>query len=126
MFILNIMQIAKLSANNIFIIRLHHAQSDEAIINTELCYENMVRFKKFADSLNYNGPVAAMTDNTKLKECLSYSATLGCIVGSTLSASETKVSNYEEIITIIDKIKVNKAIAKQVRVYLLQVFITNI
>ncbi len=80
----------------------------------------MVRFKRFADSLNYNGPVAAMTDNTRLKERLSYSATLGCIIGSTLSASETKVSNYEEVITIIDKIKSEKAIAKQVRVYLLQ------
>ncbi|CAB4472833.1 unnamed protein product [Rhizophagus irregularis] len=102
-------------------IRLHHAQSDDAIINTELCYENMVRFKRFADSLNYNGPVAAMTDNTKLKERLSYSATLGCVIGSTLSTSETKASNYKEIIAIIDKIKVKNAIAKQVRVYLLQI-----
>ncbi|GBC20966.2 hypothetical protein GLOIN_2v1787768 [Rhizophagus irregularis DAOM 181602=DAOM 197198] len=107
-------------------IRLHHAQSDDAIINTELCYENMVRFKRFADSLNYNGPVAAMTDNTKLKERLSYSATLGCVIRSTLSTSETKASNYKEIIAIIDKIKVKNAIAKQVRVYLLQVFIINI
>ena len=71
----------------------------------------MMRFKKFADSLNYNGPVAAMTDNTKLKESLSYSATLGCVIGSTLPVSETKVSNYEEVI------------AKQVRIYLLQVYI---
>lgn len=85
----------------------------------------MMRFKKFADSLNYNGPVAAMTDNTKLKESLSYSATLGCVIGSTLPVSETKVSNYEEVITIIDKIKVENAIAKQVRIYLLQVFVFN-
>jgi hypothetical protein len=83
----------------------------------------MVWFKRFADSLNYNGPVAAMTDNTKLKEHLSYSAMLGCIIGSTLSNSETKISNYEEVIAIIDKIKSKKAIAKQVRVYLLQVSI---
>lgn len=83
----------------------------------------MLRFKRYADSLKYNGPVAAMTDNTKLKECLSYSAILGCIIGSTLPISETKVSNYEEVITIIDKIKAENAIAKQVRAYLLQVFI---
>ena len=101
---------------------MHHAQSDEEIINTELCYENMVRFKRFANSLNYNGPVAVMTDNTKLKERLSYSATLGCVIGSTLPVSETKVSNYEEVITIIDKIKAENTIAKQVRIYLLQVF----
>lgn len=85
----------------------------------------MMRFKKFADSLNYNGPVATMTDNTKLKESLSYSATLGCVIGSTLSVSETKVSNYEEVITIIDKIKVENTIAKQVQIYLLQVFVFN-
>lgn len=84
-----------------------------------------MRFKKFADSLNYNGPVATMTDNTKLKESLSYSATLGCVIGSTLSVSETKVSNYEEVITIIDKIKVENTIAKQVQIYLLQVFVFN-
>ncbi|POG59125.1 hypothetical protein GLOIN_2v1789518 [Rhizophagus irregularis DAOM 181602=DAOM 197198] len=102
-------------------IRLHHAQSDESISNTDICYENMMRFKKFADSLNYNGPVATMTDNTKLKESLSYSATLGCVIGSTLSVSETKVSNYEEVITIIDKIKVENTIAKQVQIYLLQI-----
>ncbi|PKY61831.1 hypothetical protein RhiirA4_487359 [Rhizophagus irregularis] len=72
------------------IIRLHHAQSDEIIVNTELCYENM------------------------LKECLSYSAMLGCIIGSTLSNSEIKISNYEEVIAIIDKIKSKKAIAKQI------------
>jgi hypothetical protein len=83
----------------------------------------MMRFKRFADSLNYNGPVAAMTDNTKLKERLSYSASLGCIIGSTLPTLETKASNYEEIITIIDRIKDENAIAKQVRIYLLQVFI---
>ncbi len=86
----------------------------------------MLQFKRFADSLNYNGPVAAMTDNTKLAERLSYSATLGCIIGSTLSISEIKVSNYEEVITIIDKIKKEKAIVKQVRIYLLQVFIFHI
>lgn len=105
---------------------MHHAQSSETITNTDLCYENMLRFKRFADSLNYNGPVAIMTDNTKLKERLSYSATLGCVIGSTLSTSETKVSNYEEVISVIDKIKTKNAIAKQVRIYLLQVINFNI
>jgi hypothetical protein len=55
----------------------------------------MLQFKKFAISLNYNGPVATMTDNMKLKGSLNYSATLGCIIGSILPISETKVSNYE-------------------------------
>ena len=72
----------------------------------------MLRFKRFADSLNYKGPVATMTDNMKLKERLSYSATLGCVIGSTLPTSETKVLNCEEVITIINKIKYENAIAK--------------
>ena len=104
---------------------MHHAQSDELISNTDICYENMLRFKKFAILLNYNKPVTTMTDNTKLKESLSYSSTLGCVIRLTISISETKVSNYEEVITIIDKIKIENAIAKQVRIYLLQVFIFN-
>ena len=82
------------------------------IINTELCYENMIRFKRFADSLNYNGPIMTMTNNTKLKEYLSYSVTLGCIIKLILPTSETKASNYEEIIAIIDMIKIKKAIIK--------------
>ncbi|RIA97372.1 hypothetical protein C1645_814263 [Glomus cerebriforme] len=69
---------------------------------------------RFADSLNYNGPVVVITDNTKLKEYLSYSTTLGYVIGSTLSILETKMLNYEEIIAIIDEIKVKKAIAKQI------------
>src|SRR5271156_3187732 len=101
--------------------RLTHAKSDDSISDTDICFENMLRFKRFAVSLNYNGPVAVMTDNTKLKECLSYSATLGCVIGSTLPISETRVSNYEEVISIVDKIKAENAIAKQVRIYLLQV-----
>jgi hypothetical protein len=104
--------------------RLHHTQSDdESISNTEICYENMLWFKKFAILLNYNGSIAIITDNTKLKENLSYSAILGCVIESILPISETKVSNYEKVITIINKIKVENAIAKQVQIYLFQVFI---
>jgi len=60
-----------------------------------------------------------MTDNTKLKERLSYSAALGCVFGLILPISETKVSNCKEVITVIDKIRNEDAIAKQVRIYLL-------
>ncbi|RGB27122.1 hypothetical protein C1646_769540 [Rhizophagus diaphanus] len=80
-------------------IRLHHVQSDKSISNTDIYYENIMRFKKFANSLNYNGPVATIIDNMKLKESLSYSVTLSCVIGSTLPVSKTKVSNYEEVIT---------------------------
>ena len=70
------------------------------------------------DLLKYNGPVIAISDNTKLKERLGYSSLLGCIVGSTLPLSQTYVTSHDDIYTIIDQIKENNAIATQVHVYL--------
>jgi hypothetical protein len=55
-----------------------------------------------------------MTDNTKLKPCLRYSAQLGCIIGSTLPQDETKVHIYNDIPQIIQSIKDKKAIANNV------------
>jgi uncharacterized protein (UPF0297 family) len=62
-----------------------------------------------------------MTDNTKLKLGLRYSPNLGCIVGSVLSNEETKVNTYNDIPRIINKVKAENGIAKNVRAYLLQV-----
>ena len=62
-----------------------------------------------------------MTDNTKLKSRLRYSPTLGCIVGSIFPIEETKINVYADIPNIINKIKIEKAIAKDVRAYILQV-----
>lgn len=81
----------------------------------------MAKFRKFLNSINYDGPIAASTDNTKLEEKLRYSANLGAILGSTLPLQETLVSSYNEIDTIIKNIQTNNAIAKYVRVYILQV-----
>jgi hypothetical protein len=67
-----------------------------------------------------------MTDNTKLKSRLRYSPTLGCIIGSVLSKEETKINMYSDIPTIINKIKSEKAIAKDIRAYILQVIIINL
>ncbi|CAB4426242.1 unnamed protein product [Rhizophagus irregularis] len=57
---------------------------EDCLTNPDLCYENVVKFKRLIDTIKYNGPIAAMTDNTKLKSCLRYSPQLGCIVGSIL------------------------------------------
>jgi hypothetical protein len=93
-----------------------------------MCYENVARFKRLLDTLKYNGPIVAMTDNTKLKPGLQYSAQYGCIVGSSLQKEETQLNSYDDIPLIINNIKERKAIAKEVRAYLLQVriFITFI
>ncbi|CAG8554243.1 4492_t:CDS:2 [Gigaspora margarita] len=91
------------------------------ILGTSICLENMARFKKLADSMNYNGPVITMTDNTKLYPRLGYSASLGCIVGSIFSLNQAWVNDYNEVKTVIQNIVASKAIAKQVCLYLLQV-----
>ncbi len=62
-----------------------------------------------------------MTDNTKLKQWLWYSSNLGCIVGSVLSREETVVDLYNDIPRIINKIKLENGMAKNVRAYILQV-----
>ncbi|RGB36571.1 hypothetical protein C1646_757962, partial [Rhizophagus diaphanus] len=93
----------------------------QSIHNPDLCYENAARFKRLIDAINYDGPVVAITDNTKLKPCLRYSSTLGCIVGSVLSNEDTKVNVYNDIPNIINQIKNQNAIAKDVRAYVLQV-----
>lgn len=102
-------------------IRLLCQRSEEHMSDTSICLENMAWFKRLADSMNYNGPVIAMTDNTKLYPRLGYSANLGCIIGSTFSYDQTRVEYYDEVETIIRNIISNNAIAKQVRLYLLQI-----
>ncbi|RHZ55112.1 hypothetical protein Glove_420g91 [Diversispora epigaea] len=89
--------------------------------NPDLCFENVVRFKRFLDSINYTGPIAVMSDNTKLKPRLRYSSQLGCIISSTLSQEEVEINIYNDIPKVIKSIKDNKAIANYVRVYILQV-----
>lgn len=71
--------------------------------------------------MRYDGPITAMTDNTKLKSGLYYSSQFGCIIGSTLNYNETKITNYDQIPQVINKIKSEKAFASSVRTYILQV-----
>jgi len=95
--------------------------NEDYLNNPELCYENVVRVKRLIDKINYNGPICAMTDNTKLKPRLRYSPNLGCIIGSVLPKEETMVNVYNDIPKIINKVKSGDGIAKNVRAYILQV-----
>ena len=97
------------------------SNSEDILADPTFCFENIARFNRFLDSVNYNGPIAAMTDNTKLKPRLRYSSQMGCIIGSTLSNEETDIKIYSNIPTVINNIKEHNAIAKYVRVYILQV-----
>ncbi|CAG8584460.1 5235_t:CDS:2, partial [Gigaspora rosea] len=67
------------------------------------------------------GPVVAMTDCTKVKAGLQFSSSLGCIVGSTLNQNDCIIKTYEDIYNKVSNIKQENAIAKYVRVYVLQV-----
>ena len=80
--------------------------NEDSLTDLDLCYENVARFKRLIDSVQY--------DNTKLKSRLRYSPTLGCIIGSTFPVEETKINVYADIPNIINKIKNEKAIAKDV------------
>ncbi|EXX71932.1 hypothetical protein RirG_074070 [Rhizophagus irregularis DAOM 197198w] len=102
-------------------IRQLRRNDDDYLTNPELCYENVARVKRLIDTVNYNGPICAMTDNTKLKPRLRYSPNLGCIIGSTLSNEETTVNIYNDIPKIINNVKSENGIAKNVRAYILQI-----
>jgi hypothetical protein len=91
------------------------------LTNPELCYENVACAKRLIDTINYNGPICAMTDNTKLKPRLRYSPNLGCIIGSVLSKEETTVNVYNDIPKIINNVKSENGIAKNVHMYILQI-----
>ncbi|PKC16097.1 hypothetical protein RhiirA5_407408 [Rhizophagus irregularis] len=69
--------------------------------------------------------LSAISDNTKLKPAFRYHSGLGCIVGSTLSIKETKINTYKDIPIIINDIKIKKAIANDMRAYILQVPLPN-
>jgi len=84
-----------------------------------MCYENVACFKRLLDTLKYDDLRVTITNNTKLKPRLQYSAQFGCIIGSSLQLEETWVNNYDDIPIIINNIKEKKAIAKDVRAYLL-------
>ncbi|GBB96321.1 hypothetical protein RclHR1_27250001 [Rhizophagus clarus] len=95
--------------------------SEDRLTDPDLCFENIARFKRLIDSIQYNGPVVVMTDITKLKSRLRYSPTFGCIIGSVFPIEETKINVYADIPNIISKIKNEKAIAKDVHAYMLQI-----
>ncbi|CAG8602206.1 26999_t:CDS:2 [Dentiscutata erythropus] len=100
-------------------IRLHHAYSPYALYDPELCFENIALVKRLVNTIEYAGPIIAMSDNTKIKERLGFSSIFGCIVGSMLLTESTRVFIYEDVHQIVDMIKSRNAIASQVHVYLL-------
>ncbi|CAG8652026.1 32367_t:CDS:2, partial [Racocetra persica] len=79
--------------------------SNNTINNSDLCYKNVVRFKKLLDTLHYKDPVVTMTDCTKVKSGLQFFSSLGCIVGSTLNQNDCIIKTYDDI---YDKVSLSK------------------
>ena len=78
--------------------------------------------KRFVDSISYKGPVCVGGDCTKVRSRLTYSNDYGShIIGSTLSLDACEVNGCEDIDTIIENIKSQKAMATQVRAILIKV-----
>ena len=86
----------KIANLNHKLIRYLQNNSEKKLVDPDMCYENIARFKRLLDSLKYDGPIVAMTDNTKLKSGFQYSTQFGCIIGSSLQQEETQVNNYDD------------------------------
>jgi hypothetical protein len=117
----NVRKITKKNFKLFLLFRYLRTRDEDKLTNPNLVYENVARFARAMNALNWNGPVVAMTDCTKVRSKLTYSQELGCIVGSTMSFEESHVQTYSDIHEIIKNIRENNEIASQVRCILLKV-----
>ncbi|KAF9245412.1 hypothetical protein BU15DRAFT_41271 [Melanogaster broomeanus] len=97
------------------------ANSEDALSNPELVFENVARVKRFVDAIKYCGPVAVGGDCTKVRPRLTYSNDYGShIIGSVLPLNECEVDDGDDIENVIKKVKDAKAIASQVRAIIIK------
>jgi hypothetical protein len=101
------------------------ANTEDALQNPALIYENVVRVKRLLDALSERYPFSFVfigIDCTKVRSRLSYSNAFGShILGSTLALDETAVNSANNIETVIQKIKAADAVATQVRAIVVKV-----
>ena len=103
------------------IFRRFLSKDQDILTNPEISFENIARFAKVANELQWKGPVVLMTDCTKLRPKVVYSQEFDSIMGSILPANQTKCETYDDIHQTMKKIKEQDAVATQVRVFLLKV-----
>ena len=101
------------------------SQEKDLLVNPGLVYDNVVHFAQTIKAIGWKGPVVFMTDCTKIRAKVMYAHELGQIVGSVLDDQDTQVSSYEDIHEIMETIKEKKAVASQVRGFLLKVRARN-
>lgn len=98
------------------------ARSEDSLQQPHLVFENMARFKRLADHVQYTGPVSIGGDCTKVRQRLTYSNDFGShVLGSVLPMDQCEVHEAEDIDTAIDRIKSQNAMATQVRAIMVKV-----
>ncbi|KAJ7215413.1 hypothetical protein GGX14DRAFT_533972 [Mycena pura] len=98
------------------------ANSEDALQNPQLTFENLARVKRLADSIKYTGPVAVAGDCTKVRKRLTYSNDFGGhILGSILPLRECIVTDRDDIDQVMAQIQKAKAEASQVRAILIKI-----
>ncbi|KAJ7511549.1 hypothetical protein B0H11DRAFT_2268643 [Mycena galericulata] len=108
-------------------IRALVANSEDALQNPYLIYENMARVKRLVDSIHYSGPIAVAGDCTKVRKRLTYSNDFGGhILGSVWQLEDCIAEDPDDIERVIDEITKAKAEATQVRAILIKVPLPHI
>ncbi|KAH9929249.1 uncharacterized protein B0H18DRAFT_874117 [Fomitopsis serialis] len=103
-------------------IRYLVAKSDDCLQNPDLHFDNIVRVKRFLDSIKYSGPVAVSGDCTKVRPRVMYSTDFGGhVLGSTLPLDECTVHDAKDIDRVVKRIQDENAYAKQTRVMMIKV-----
>ncbi|KAJ7266521.1 hypothetical protein C8J57DRAFT_977001, partial [Mycena rebaudengoi] len=101
--------------------------SEDALHNPYMIYENVARVKRLADSIKHYGPVAVAGDCTKVRKRLAYSNDFGGhILGSVWELKDCIAEDPDDIRRVIDEITKAKAEASQVRAILIKIPIPHI
>ncbi|RHZ82106.1 hypothetical protein Glove_114g59 [Diversispora epigaea] len=80
-------------------IRKLRANSSDTLTNPDLCFENVARFKRFLDKINYKGPIAAMSDNTcKLCPCLYITVIIALIPNNGKDSADNIANIHKKLI----------------------------
>ncbi|TFK58275.1 hypothetical protein BDN72DRAFT_731006, partial [Pluteus cervinus] len=107
---------AELCAPSVRHLRSLVTNSNDALQNPYLLYENIARIKRYLDSVGYTGPIIIGCDCTKVRKRLHFSTQLGAhVLGTTLPLEEVEVDTVEDIDEIVDRVTKAKAHASQVR-----------
>ncbi|KAG6908109.1 hypothetical protein DXG01_006147 [Tephrocybe rancida] len=102
--------------------RLLVANSEDTLQNPQLIYENIAKVKRLVDAIGYTGPVSFASDCTKVHPWLTFSNEYGGhVLGSVLPMDACKIQEASDIDDIIDKVKEDKTLSTQVRVYMVKV-----